>query len=218
MNPITNDTRDYSKNRARNAGLTKLKLVEAALTMFSTRGYDASTTRQIESVAGVKRGLITYHFGSKKALWEASADYIMSIAEIELSEAIRQTEQLEAQLRLGFFVHAYVAFCAKHPELNRLMIQEGMDLDWRLKWLLDRSVRPWYRQVCKIFEQAVTLGLVPSINSHHFYYILTGSATLIFSNAVEAHALSGRNPMEAAVIEDHANAVVNILALSGRKL
>ena len=51
--------------------------------------------------------------------------------------------------------------------------------DWRLAWLLDRSVRPWYEQVCRFFNQAAELGVVPKMDAHHFYYALTGAATLI---------------------------------------
>ena len=160
--------------------------------------------------AGIKRGLINYHFGSKAALWEASADHLMSITEQELGAAVKKVETLEESQRLHAFVHAYVTFCADHPELNRLMIQEGMTADWRLGWLLDRSVRPWYRQVCRVFKHAKTLGLAPQMDPHHFYYVLTGAATLIFSNAAEAEALSGRNPLDPDAVAAHAEAVADL--------
>ena len=60
--------------------------------------------------AGIKRGLINYHFGSKAALWEASADHLMSITEQELGAAVKKVETLEESQRLHAFVHAYVTF------------------------------------------------------------------------------------------------------------
>ena len=119
---------------------------------------------------------------------------------------------------LHAFVHAYVTFCAKHPEINRLMIQEGMDNDWRLQWLLERSVRPWYCQVCRVFNRAADLGNAPKMDAHHFYYILTGAATRMFSNAAEAEALSGQNPLDPQMVEAHADAVANLFTPSERTL
>lgn len=199
-----------SAGKLRDAETTKLKLITAALVAFSTRGYDASSTRSIETEAGVKRGLINYHYGSKEALWKAAAEHLMSLTERELGAALDHSKEVEEGARLRLFVRTYVAFCARHPELNRLMIQEGMNNDWRLEWLLERSVRPWYAQVCKLFEQADALGMAPKMSAHQFYYTLTGAATLLFSNAAEAQALSGRNPLEPAAVEAHANAVADL--------
>ena len=159
-------------DKLRDAQTTKKKLVHAALLAFSTRGYDAASTRSIETAAGVKRGLINHHYGSKQALWQAAADHMMSITEQDLGGALENIKQIDDHLKLRFFVHAYVTFCAKHPELNRLMIQEGMDNNWRLQWLLERSVRPWYRQVCCVFNRAKDLGAAPKMDAHHFYYCL----------------------------------------------
>ena len=197
------------EHRLRDAQATKLKLVNAALLAFSTQGYDASSTRGIETEAGVKRGLI-YHFGSKKALWQAATEHLMSTTESDLGAALNHMKQIDETQQLRFFVRTYVKFCAKYPELNRLMIQEGMAQDWRLAWLLDRSVRPWYAQVCGVFNRATQLGIAPKMDAHHFYYALTGAATLMFSNAAEATALSGTNPLDPATVDAHADAVADL--------
>ena len=197
------------KGQLRDSQSTKLKLIKAALNAFTTQGFDASSTRGIENAAGIKRGLINYHFGSKAALWKASADHLMSITEQDLGAAVKEVENLEESQRL-LNLSVPMCICADHPELNRLLIQEGMTADWRLGWLLDRSVRPWYRQVCKVFKHAKTLGLAPQMDPHHFYYVLTGAATLIFSNAAEAEALSGRNPLDPDAVAAHAEAVADL--------
>ena len=56
------------------------------------------------------------------------------------------------------------------------------------------------------------------MNAHHFYYILTGAATLIFANAAEAEALSGRNPLDTASIEAHADALADLFTSLGSSL
>ena len=207
-----------SERKLRDAEATRRKLVDAALFAFSTQGYDASSTRSIETQAGTKRGLINYHFGSKKALWKAAAEHLMSITERDLGATLADINQVDEDQQLRFLIRSYVQFCAKHPELNRLMIQEGMARDWRLTWLLKRAVRPWYEQVCRVFNRAAELGTAPKMDAHHFYYALTGAATLIFSNAAEAAALSGENPLAPKAVDAHANAVVDSLTLTRRPL
>ena len=207
-----------SERKLRDAEATRRKLVDAALLAFSTQGYDGSSTRNIETMAGTKRGLINYHFGSKKALWKAAVEYLMSTTESDLGAALADMNKVDEDQKLRFLIRSYVKFCARHPELNRLMIQEGMANDWRLTWLLERSVRPWYEQVCRAFSRAAELGIAPKMNAHHFYYVLTGAATLIFSNAAEASALSGENPLEPKAVDAHADALADSLTSTRRPL
>ena len=98
-------------NKVRDAQATKQKLVHAALLAFSTRGYDASSTRSIENAAGVKRGLINHHYGSKQALWQAAADHMMSIAEQDLGRALENIKQIDDNLKLHSFVVEEVIQC-----------------------------------------------------------------------------------------------------------
>ena len=206
------------ERKLRDAEATRLKLVDAALLAFSTQGYDGASTRNIETQAGTKRGLINYHFGSKRALWKAAAEHLMSITERDLSATLARMNKVVEDQQLRFLIRSYVQFCAKHPELNRLMIQEGMARDWRLTWLLKRAVRPWYEQVCRVVNRAAQLGTAPKMDAHHFYYVLTGAATLIFSNAAEATALSGENPLEPKAVDAYADAVTDSLTLTRRPL
>jgi AcrR family transcriptional regulator len=50
-------------------GTTTGKLVEAALTAFGERGYDAVGVTDIATMAGVTTGALYHHFGSKARLW-----------------------------------------------------------------------------------------------------------------------------------------------------
>lgn len=50
------------------------RILEAALEEFATRGYEAASTNLIASKAGVAKGLVFHHFGSKEGLLEALFD------------------------------------------------------------------------------------------------------------------------------------------------
>jgi AcrR family transcriptional regulator len=52
------------------------KLVEAALPIFSLRGVEGASTREIARAAGKPMSAITYHFGGKDGLYLACAHHI----------------------------------------------------------------------------------------------------------------------------------------------
>jgi AcrR family transcriptional regulator len=43
-------------------------LIAAALKAFTPAGYDGVSVREIERKAGVNRGLVSYHFGTREVL------------------------------------------------------------------------------------------------------------------------------------------------------
>ena len=50
---------------------TRLRILDAAETLFAEAGFEGASTRRIAEMAGVPAGLINYHFGSKEDLYRA---------------------------------------------------------------------------------------------------------------------------------------------------
>ena len=50
-------------------GTTKARLLEAAVTEFAARGFDAVGVTEVATAAGVTVGSLYHHFGSKPALY-----------------------------------------------------------------------------------------------------------------------------------------------------
>lgn len=55
---------------------TRQRLLEAAAAVFGRRGYEGSTFREIAETAGLSRGLLSFHFGSKRGLELAVAEWV----------------------------------------------------------------------------------------------------------------------------------------------
>lgn len=53
------------------AAETRSDILKAALTVFSQRGYSATTLEQVARAAGVTRGAVYWHFANKTALYQA---------------------------------------------------------------------------------------------------------------------------------------------------
>jgi TetR/AcrR family transcriptional regulator len=70
----------------------KHQLLETALDVFSRKGFEGATTKEIASAAGITEALIFRHFPSKQALYTAVLDYKLHahahsawLAEVEAS-------------------------------------------------------------------------------------------------------------------------------------
>jgi AcrR family transcriptional regulator len=50
---------------------TANRLITAATPLFAARGFDGASVRDITAAAGANLGAITYHFGSKRGLYDA---------------------------------------------------------------------------------------------------------------------------------------------------
>jgi AcrR family transcriptional regulator len=56
------------------ANSTRDRILDAARSLFTRRGFDAASVREIVAKAGVNLGAVTYHFGSKEALYHAAIE------------------------------------------------------------------------------------------------------------------------------------------------
>jgi TetR/AcrR family transcriptional regulator len=190
---------------------TRARIVRAALSAFADLGYDGATTRDIAERAGVNQGLITYHFAGKLPLWQAAVDEIFDTLRAHFAAHIPTLADADAATRLRLMVRHYVRFAAAHPELHRLMMQEGKHDGPRMQWLVDRHVRPLYELSTALIAEAQRAGLVPNVPPLHLHYLLIGAVAHLFVVAPEIRRLSGTDPLRAAAIEAHADAVTAVL-------
>ncbi len=195
--------------RDEQAARTRERIVEAAVDAFAERGFRGASTRDIASRAGANQGLITYHFRTKDELWRAAADRIFGMLRTSLIARLASSETEDPRERAREQIREYVRYAAAHPELFRMMIEEGKDGGERMQWLVDTHVRPMYDE----FVRSADLGdggfdssLLP-----HFHYVLAGASSLIFAVAPECRRLTGLDPETEAAVETHAEVVARLL-------
>jgi AcrR family transcriptional regulator len=189
-------------------------LLESSLEEFGTKGFDGASTRSIAQRVDAHQPQINYHFASKEALWEAAVDHLFSL----LAEAVDpippdQTFDDPAVLADEFAerIRRFVRFAAAHPELNRILVHEATDDTERLRWLVDRHIRPLYRLITAIWDRLRDAGIAAPIPSESVHYVLVGAASLPFANAPEARLLTGNDPTDPAWVEQHADGIIATL-------
>jgi AcrR family transcriptional regulator len=101
------------------------RLANAALEAFSTAGFEGTSARQIERIAGVERGLVGYHFGSKQALWNRAVDSLFNRYTDELESLRNALRDVSKRERTSAMLMAYARFNARNPEFFRILVIEG---------------------------------------------------------------------------------------------
>jgi TetR/AcrR family transcriptional regulator, regulator of cefoperazone and chloramphenicol sensitivity len=84
--PVTIVARTARRNTASTRGAdTRRRLIETAIEVFATHGYDGSSTRLLAERAGVNLPAIQYHFGSKEGLYRAVVGYFADYIEQQMT-------------------------------------------------------------------------------------------------------------------------------------
>jgi AcrR family transcriptional regulator len=107
---------------ARRGAGTRDALLLAGREAFARAGFDGATIRDITGKADANLGAVTYHFGSKRALYAAVLAEALEPVRRRVQEAAAASgdpiDRIEAAVR-AFFEHLRAS-----PEMPRLMLQE----------------------------------------------------------------------------------------------
>jgi len=189
------------------------RLLESALVEFGAKGYDGASTRSIAQRVDAHQPQINYHFESKEALWTAAVDHLFGRLGEQLADLPLTDAEDPAQQALAFAdgVRRFVRFAAAHPELNQIMVHAATEDSERLRWMVDRHVRPIYDAIQAVWQRLLDGGIAAPIDPTMVHYVIVGAASLPFVNAPEARLLTGTEPTNPAWVEAHANGLVATL-------
>lgn len=193
------------------ADATRQRILAAALDLFSELSFDGATTRQIAARAGVAQPLLNYHFSSKDELWRAAVDGLFDNLTDVLSARLDGLRGVDEVTATRLLVREFVSFSASHPQLHRIITQEGKSDGPRMDWLVEHHIRPLYQATTERFARLVEQGLLPDISAPHLYYLVTGAGPTMFDLAPECRRLCGIDPMAPEVMEAHADALVTLI-------
>jgi TetR/AcrR family transcriptional regulator len=182
------------------------RILSAALAAFAERGFDGATTREIAAAAGVPQGLVTYHYASKQALWEAAADWVFGDLAADFQGAGDALRDVDAPTQLRATLKRFARFVARRPELHCFMTHEGSHDGPRLRWLVERHIRPLFATSTALIRAAA-----PGVDAAHLHYVVIGAIAHVFAVAPEFARVTGRDARSPEMIEAHASAVVDWL-------
>jgi AcrR family transcriptional regulator len=100
---------------------TRDLLLDAAEDAFAEGGFRGASVRQITGRARANLGSVTYHFGSKAALFEAVVE--RAVRDLHAALAVAARGGGSPPERLERLLLAHFGFLHEHPRLRRLILQ-----------------------------------------------------------------------------------------------
>jgi AcrR family transcriptional regulator len=189
-------------------GITRAKMLEAASRLFTEQGFEGVSIRDIENSAGVQRGLLAYHFKDKESLWKTMADATFGLMNEQLNPRLEILDDLSVREKIAFIIRFYVRFSSRHPQLSRLLSQEGRHDSWRIRYLTEHHIAAVVESLRTPVIEALGLN---ERQFMHWYYLLVGGSSLIFSHAPECRLLFDVDAYDEGVVDAHAEVMVNAL-------
>lgn len=145
------------KTRRESAEATRESLLDHALTLFSERGYAATSVRDVIQAAGVTQPTLYYHFHDKLGLFQALIERYYGETHTQLEQIVSTISGCEARLRT--LIWRSFEFCRADPRVPRLMFQTHygpriLEIDGILDGLTSRR----FRLVTRIMLEGIEQG------------------------------------------------------------
>ncbi|MFD8729426.1 TetR/AcrR family transcriptional regulator [Streptomyces sp. NPDC059611] len=191
-------------------GLDDAHLLKGALDAFAEKGYDGMSLRELGRRLEVSHALLTARYGSKEGLWFAALEYALGHA----AQGWRQTvedpalDDLQA-LHLGI-VHQIV-FAASFPQVVRILNHEGgVDSD-RIRFVVDRFVKPLRPLVEARLNRLQDTGRIRPLPYEVLHFMVVHGPGALFANTVESDLLGAHPPVGDHAVWRHAEAVADAI-------
>ena len=147
---------------------TQQKILDAAKTVFMQRSFDGTRMEDIAKEAGINKALLHYYFQTKEKLFEKifdshAAQFFPNIVAVMEKEGTIYD-------KIEVFVHSYIEFFIKNPQLPLFVLTEINKNPERLIAILNNTdVFPKMQQFIGQLMMEVQLGKVKPINPVHFF-------------------------------------------------
>ncbi len=99
------------------------KIKEAALEVFTRKGFTDTKTRDIAAAANINISTLHYHYKSKDKLFQIIAADVFKQSDA-ISEGVFKSD-LDFRDKIKLFVDQYIEFCKKNPDFPSFLIFES---------------------------------------------------------------------------------------------
>lgn len=191
---------------------TRSAILNASLQLFAERGFEGAVIRDIAAAAGVNHAMVKYHFENKENLWKEAVNYLFARCEQETQLSKEELRDLSISGRTRQFIRKYIAYCARHPEHARIMVQSSVRNDDRLRWSVDTHISKLHQSVIGGIIEGQQDGVWPSdISPVYLLYIIVSVSQTIFMLAPELECAHGLEVSSDKSISKYTDAVLSLL-------
>lgn len=157
--------------KAEQRAATTARLIEVARDLFTTHGFANASSEEIVRIAGVTRGALYHHFGSKEGLFHAVLDAVQRDVGERVEVAAGQYADPWEQLIAGC---AAFLEASRDPQVQRIML---VDAPAVLGWAAWRELDAQYsmKSLREVLEALRTRGELVPLSLDALAHLLSGA-------------------------------------------
>jgi AcrR family transcriptional regulator len=142
----------------RRAEARPAEILDAALTVFSARGFAAAKLDDVAKEAGVSKGTLYLYFESKEALFEAMALELMRGPVMAQLETIAKAETASDALRQVIQFMSRILDDPRRSALPKLIIAESAGFPELARIWLKSVIHPVRKRLVALIEAGIASG------------------------------------------------------------
>jgi AcrR family transcriptional regulator len=173
--------------KAAERSVTEVRIVEAAVQLFSRQGFKGTSTREIAHLAGVNEATLFRYFARKTGLFWAAAE--SRLTRLKLGRELQNSlaTDLDPEVVVPMLVEFLVNIVAQYPELMRLVYVAGFELPGADRMFQEHlgpifdAVNAYFGRcaargaIGKLEPTFATLGLAGAVSAHcNLHHLFTG--------------------------------------------
>ncbi len=161
----------------RDAKATQIKILKEARTLFSLKGFDATTVDDIAKASNVNKALIYYYFKNKAGLYSEVMSGLFDAIYDEVVQARTSCDSIVDELHA--FIKTYADYAYEHPYFPSLLLRELSDSGARLPEMMFASMRRLFTLLSDILARGEAQKVFQPSIAMVVHFMIIGSLNLM---------------------------------------
>lgn len=153
----------HQRSMPRDKDATRQRILDAAETVFSEKGYHGAIVDDIAEVAQTSKGGFYFHFPNKQTIFLALIDSLTPRLATAVDHAI--SDESDPIAKIDAALRTVLDMFARHRRLSKILLVEsiglGHEFDERIMYVRWRFIE----LIQRYLDEAVELQAIPAINT-----------------------------------------------------
>ncbi len=190
------------------------KLLDAAETLFSRRGYAGVGMSEVAEAVGLGKSSLFHHFRSKSELYAAVVGRILDLFERRTTEALAAGGS--PALRFDRWLDALMDTLAEHHSSSRLLLRSLFEDDELTgaseeEQRVDQTIKRLFGSVATLLKEGMESGYFRLASIPHFLQSLVGLTVYHFASGEFGEELFGRSVFSPTLVKQRKQEVKALL-------
>ncbi len=163
-------------------------ILDAALQVFSARGYSGATLEEIAGVAGMSKPNLLYYFRRKQDIYRGTLEATLEAWLAPLEALDPEGEPIDEIAR---YIRAKLAMSREMPEASRLFANEILHGAPLIKGFLETSLRRLVEEKAGLIRQWIAQGRLAPVDPVHLIFMIWGTTQHYADFGVQVDAVLG---------------------------